>query len=432
MEKSQGKDLVRKYFNDNGESIRKEMVKFIRILVAQETINPGPENLSKFPQLKICGEEWRVVEILERYINGNNLLCDKIFLDPLRGNLILRWGSADAAAKELCIPCHMDVVSAQNPKNPGAEKWFFDDPFSMVDAIQIHRVTGQKIHYLYGRGVLDNKGPLVASILALKAMTSLSMPLLGRMLVVALSGEENHANPDPGFDFLVKNGHLKPTYAIVPDIGENMKKIDIAEKGRLLLKVICEGKAAHAMSPELGINAIDKLAEFLVAIENIELTYKPHPLLVKPTLNTGIIAGGLEANSVPQFAEATLDIRYLPSQTADGIIADLQKVAGTIRAKAIKFEVIHDAKPHEISPDNELVKVIQSNTVELLGWTPVTFGLGGGTFAKGFNHHGILAVAFGPGEEDRFHVVNERINVDELLQFAELICLIAIDLLGVA
>ena len=44
------------------------------------------------------------------------------------------------------------------------------------------------------------------------------------------------------------------------------------------------------------------------------------------------------------------------------------------------------------------------------------------------NEHGILSVAFGPGDDTAFHVANEFVDIEQLMVFAELICLIAIDL----
>jgi len=66
----------------------------------------------------------------------------------------------------------------------------------------------------------------------------------------------------------------------------------------------------------------------------------------------------------------------------------------------------------------------------VLGFRPEPFGIGGGTFAKAFNLGGIPAVGFGPGLEDQFHVVNEAIELEELVQFSLVAALIACDLLG--
>ena len=86
--------------------------------------------------------------------------------------------------------------------------------------------------------------------------------------------------------------------------------------------------------------------------------------------------------------------------------------------------------PHAISADHPLVQVVQRNAQKVLGFTPEPFGMGGGTFAKGFNLGGIPAIGFGPGDDNDFHVANESIEVAQLVDFAELLAIVAIDLLG--
>ena len=94
------------------------------------------------------------------------------------------------------------------------------------------------------------------------------------------------------------------------------------------------------------------------------------------------------------------------------------------------FEVVGSSKPHGIDPDNELVRTIQKNGEDILGFKPEPFGLGGGTFAKGLCFSGSLAVGWGIGCEDTFHVADEYIEIKQLMDFSLLTCLLAIDLLG--
>ena len=95
------------------------------------------------------------------------------------------------------------------------------------------------------------------------------------------------------------------------------------------------------------------------------------------------------------------------------------------------FEIQSRSYPHEIDPENMLVKVIQENSSNILGFTPEPFGLGGGTFAKAFSLAGIKAVGFGPGDDTAFHMANEYVEIKQLVDFSELLGSIAIDLLGV-
>jgi acetylornithine deacetylase/succinyl-diaminopimelate desuccinylase-like protein len=294
-------------------------------------------------------------------------------------------------------------------------------------------VLTEKDGKAYGRGTLDNKGPIVACTMAMEILKSLGIELKGELILACIAGEEFHEKdePDPGIKFLAKEGLLKPTFAIIPDIGEHMASIDIAEKGRAVIKVTSIGKQAHGSTPELGINAVEKLAQFIVNVTKLELKYTPHEILKKPSVNLGIVRGGSAVNNVPNNAEATFDIRYVPGQTAKGLVEEFRTCAKGIIDGKFEFEIMDDNPPHQVDPDNILVKTIQANTKEIVGKEPVVFGMGGGTFAKPFNLSGILAVGFGPGESDCFHVANEYLEIDEMLQFIELIACVSCDLLGV-
>ena len=111
------------------------------------------------------------------------------------------------------------------------------------------------------------------------------------------------------------------------------------------------------------------------------------------------------------------------------MIAQLKKLTDKIDGE-FTISVEDWSDPHKIDPDNPLVHAIQKNTEKYLGFKPEPFGMGGGTFAKTLNLKGISAVGFGPGDDEAFHVANEYVEIKQLVDFACLICLVALDLLN--
>jgi len=220
---------------------------------------------------------------------------------------------------------------------------------------------------------------------------------------------------------------IDPTYAIIPDIGENMLKIDIAEKGRVVIRITAKGVQAHGSTPHLGVNAINAMARFLAELEKYTLKHTPDPILESPTVNVGEIHGGAAANIVPSECVVDIDIRIVPGQTPTSILEEINELCRQVEGE-FELSLADGTIPHAIDPDNILVKSIQDNASEFFAMNPVPFGLGGGTFAKGMNQHGILAVGFGPGDDTAFHVANEFVEIKQLVLFTQLICLIAIDL----
>ncbi len=411
MDKALLKQKLTDFFKMNKPRLRDDLLRILREMVAEKTVNVPSDKLPNFDYLKIRGEEWRVAKILKREFDKWGIRYDVFERTEGRPNVIGYVGKGSAADRKLFIACHMDVV----PPGPGWDS----DPWTMVE----------KDGKVYGRGVLDNKGPLVSSMIAayvFKSVVGEEFP--GQLQVSGMADEEatDLDGIDYGVHYLMEEKLINPTYAIIPDIGENMQSIDVSEKGRMVVRVTAKGIQAHGSTPERGVNAINKMAHFLTAFEAYRLKFDPDPILIRPTVNVGEIHGGAAANIVPSECYCDIDIRIVNSQTPEGVRAEIEAIAASI-APDFVIDVQGATRPHAVSPDNILVRSIQANAKQF-DLDPKPFGMGGSTFAKGMNEHGILSVAFGPGDDTAFHVANEFVDIEQLMVFAELICLIAIDL----
>ncbi|MEX2015028.1 MAG: peptidase dimerization domain-containing protein, partial [Candidatus Hydrogenedentales bacterium] len=67
------------------------------------------------------------------------------------------------------------------------------------------------------------------------------------------------------------------------------------------------GRAAHSSLPELGISAIDKLVDALVAARRID--WPEDPLLGRTFYSVGLIKGGVAPNVISPEAEAEMMFR---------------------------------------------------------------------------------------------------------------------------
>src|SRR5437764_831438 len=70
--------------------------------------------------------------------------------------------------------------------------------------------------------------------------------------------------------------------------------------------------ATHGSMPELGDNAILKMARIIGDLEHFRFPVASHAVMGEPTLNIGTIRGGLNTNSVPDEARITVDTRTVP------------------------------------------------------------------------------------------------------------------------
>lgn len=406
--------IIHDYFTQNRQQITREMLDLLAEMVAQRTVNVVSEKLVEHPYLKFRGEEYRVAEIVTREFDRWGVRYDVHARHEGRPNVIGRLGR-DRTGQRLLLAGHMDIV-------PPGDGWD-SDPYTVT-------VRDGKA---YGRGVLDNKGPLAAILLAARILkeTVGEDALAGELQIAALSDEEA-TDPDGvdfGIGFLMEERRINPTWAIIPDIGENMKRIDIAEKGRAVVKITAFGRQAHGSTPERGVNAVYRMARLVALIEELQLAHAVHPQLGTPTLNLGEIHGGAAPNIVPGECVAYLDIRTVPGMTRQQVEDQLMACC---RAAAGEFKLEFQAwtEPHQVDPDNPVVHAIQRQCGEVLGFRPEVFGMGGGTFAKVLNVHGVIAVGWGPGDDEAFHVTNEYVETDQLVDFCQLVCRVALDLLG--
>ena len=83
-----------------------------------------------------------------------------------------------------------------------------------------------------------------------------------------------------------------------------------------------------------------------------------------------------------------------------------------------------------MSINNPLIELISKHTQTVLGILPEPKGLSGATVTKQLIQKGITAVGFGPGDESEAHATHESINIKELVDFAEIMALIALDMLA--
>jgi acetylornithine deacetylase len=151
---------------------------------------------------------------------------------------------------------------------------------------------------LHGRGACDAKGVLAAQVTAAERLRDEGEGRVGLLFVV---GEER------GSDGAAAANTVAPGSRYLIDGEPTDSRLGTATRGVLRLKLRAEGRAAHSSQPDLGVSAIDKLVDALVALRDL-------PLPEDPDLGTtfyvvGLLAGGIAPNVVSPAAEAELNFR---------------------------------------------------------------------------------------------------------------------------
>lgn len=322
-------------------------------------------------------------------------------------------GYIGKGAPALLVACHLDVV-------PAGDDWK-RNPFEAW--IENGRI--------YGRGASDNKGQMASMLAVARFLKEHEPKLKGRFILAGVADEE--LGSALGLEYLLNECGIKADYAIIPDVAHNMKLIDVTEKGALFLEITSHGKQAHGSRPETGINAIWNMIPLLERMKQLKFSTVSHPLHTPPTVNLGSIHGGTAPNIVPALCKAQLDIRYLPDDSADNIIKDLKNIikeAETQYKAKFDLRIISNQVPTAVPINNPLVELISKHTLSVLGTKPQPKGMSGATVTKQLIQKGITAVGFGPGDEAEAHATNESISMKELIDFAQIMTLIALDMLS--
>lgn len=387
------KEIIINYIERQEE----EIVRLATELIGANTVNPP-------------GNECLAVNVVEKYFKTHGIQYDIFEKIKGRTNIVGYIGSGNPM---LLVACHLDVV-------PPGDGWN-TDPFKSV----------VKNGRIYGRGASDNKGQMASMLVLARFLKENESKLNGSFLLVGAADEEKGSSL--GMKYLLDECKVTADFAIIPDVAHNMRMIDVGEKGALFLNITSHGKQAHGSTPEKGINAIWDMIELLNQLKNIKFKRLSHELFTPPTLNLGTISGGVATNIVAAKCKARLDIRYLPGETKEEVLNNIKEMMASIRKHnpTANYEITIDSDlpPTQAPVDNPLLNLIAMHTESILGLKPKTMGLSGTTVTKQLIEKDVMAVGFGPGDEDQSHIANESIEIKELIDFGKIMGLITFDLL---
>ena len=357
-----------------------ETLELTRALVAQNTIYPpGHEEKAAAvvaEKLREAGIESLVYEIL-----------------PLRTNLVARLkGTGEKPG--LAFSAHFDTIDVD------LKKWSVD-PFA--GEIRDGR--------LYGRGTADMKGGMAAMTMAMIAIARSGERLKGDLLLTFSAAENSSCL---GAKRLVADGHLDGVGALLVSEPSGNRPL-VTEKGALWLRATARGEYAHNAFTEDRVgdrgNANVRLARYIDKAHDLKLNAPTHRHVKPPTINIGVIRGGYEAPFVPSEASADIDIRLVPGQSPDAVLAEFQAIAGP----HITVEIL-DNKPAVDTPDDHpfvelCVAACRVETGRDIGPGGVGYYSDGTVIVPALD---LPMVIVGPGEIGMSGAIDEYVDVEKL------------------
>jgi carboxypeptidase PM20D1 len=375
--------------------------------------------------------------------------------------LVYTWPGSDSSLKPIALMAHQDVV----PIAPGTETQWKHPPWGGA-------IDGG---YVWGRGTWDNKGNLIAQLEALERL--LAAGVRPKRTVYFIYGHDEEVGGRDGavrvvalleqrgikLEMVLDEG-LVVTEGILPGIAAPAALVGVAEKGSVSLKLVAEAPPGHSsMPPGPGQSAIGRLARALakldakplpggvvgaarsmfealapemsgfqrVALSNLWL-FGPvvEPMLAKgastnalmrTTTAMTILSAGNKENVLPGRAEAVVNFRILPGDSAQSIAAFVRK---TIDDEQVKAEPLGAPfEPSRVSSSSAaMYRHIEQTVREVYPGSVVAPGLMlAATDGRHFervadNVYRFTPVRASPQDLQRFHGTDERLSVDNLAE----------------
>ncbi len=281
-------------------------------------------------------------------------------LDPERPNVVARL-KGNGSKRPLLILGHLDTVTVD------ASKWRFP-PFSAT------RDGG----FVYGRGAIDDKDNLASAVMTMLLLKRLAVPLDRDVILLAESGEEGQSNLGIGHMMAQHYPAIDAEFCIAEG-GDTIREkgqvryatVQVIEKISRGVEVTATGISGHGSVP-LTSNPIAHLGSAVgtfirwqpdVRIDETTGRYfrrlaplasspeqaaayrdvvspdpkvaaaaadwlwrnEPrHASMARTSVSPNIVTGGYRSNVIPSEAKARLDVRMVPSEEPEALLAQIK------------------------------------------------------------------------------------------------------------
>ena len=405
------------------------------------------------------GREKEVADYLQQVLQKEGIPVQVFSKEAHRPNVVARL-KGNGSKRPLLLMAHTDTVNV-DPK-----KWTHP-PFAAV------RDGG----YVYGRGTVDDKDNVAATLMVMLMLKRLNVPLERDVIALFEAGEEGSTSI--GIQF-VANEHFDAIDAefcyaeggSVTRVGGAVKyaSVQTVEKIPRAITVTARGVAGHGSVP-LESNALSHLSTAVGKIaawtppmrlnettaayfkrlatvstpedaERYRALLSPDPKISGPaddhmrkheprhwsmlrtSLSPTIIAGGYRTNVIPSEGTATIDTRLAPDESADEFLEMVRKVVNDPQVE-VSYGA-RDTRPPTppMKLDSDAFKAIEANITKHYQAVTLPTMSTGATDMAFLRRKGIQCYGIGPATDIEdgpkgfgAHSDQERILESELFRF---------------
>ena len=428
---------------------RDDIVKMMQDLVRIDTSNPP-------------GNETKAVNYIKAIFDREGIPSEVLSIDANRANIVARI-KGNGKKRPILIMGHTDVVGVEK------DKWSVD-PFAAVI----------KDGYIYGRGTYDDKDNLLAGIQVMLTLHRNKVALDRDVIFVAESGEEGTTSV--GIELLVNKywDKIDAEYALLEGgdmlADKNGKvvalEVSTTEKIPNTTTLVAKGTSGHGSIPRPDnpvvhlAAAVAKIGEFqapmrlsdttkayfqrmatisspedafiythlddpalgAMARERLRLTDFTKFSMLHTSISPTMINGGFRSNVIPGDATATLDIRSLQDEDMGEFYATLRRVINDPLVDVMPPAAPSRPKGAPARLDNDMFQAIERAGKKVLPQAvTIPMMVNGATDGAYLRAKGIQAYGVGSINEGRLHGNDERIQIDNMLDFVTFVYEIVVD-----
>ena len=383
------------------------------------------------------GDEQRMADLMVSHFDGMRLQVQRQQVEDNRANALGTWAGA-GGGPSLMFNGHMDTSYS------GREPWLRDVPGFQPQAFE-------REGRLYGLGISNMKGALACYVEAVRSLQDAGVRLRGDVLIAAVSGEiektqygdatgGQYRGYAAGSRYLVSHGGV----ADMCLLGEPTEgKVVLGHFGALWLRIRVHGNFIHTAFSEgkRDQNSILRAHQVLDAVQEWIPAWEDDPANAyrgaKAIVNVGAIEGGFgwRVSRTPHHTDLFLDVRVPPTKEM-GVAR--REVLEWVRSLAQRFpdwgvegEVYVTAPGAEIDEGHELVAAIDVAHEQVFGAKPERDVTRWFSDASALTRYGIPTVNYGTSTGLMNVELGENLEIDGLVQTAEVYARVAMEVCGV-
>lgn len=391
--------------------------------------------LIQIPSENPTGTQREVVDYVKNYLINAGIEPKEISKNPEFPCVLAQIGQEEGFS--VILNGHVDVVPAGD-----RNQWDFD-PFS-------GEITEKQI---LGRGTSDMKAGVAGMLFAMKILAESKVKLNGNIRLHIVSDEESGG--EYGSRFLCENGYADNANACLIGEPTSNNNIEIGQKGGLHLILKSYGKSAHgSLGGFKGENAILKLGKVLdklQALTKIEGNFKESQqnalknskmiaekaigepgvgeVISHVSANVGLIHGGTRPNMVPDYCEATVDVRLPIGVNRQEIIDTVNHCLEGI--EGIECEYHWNSEGNYTEESEAIVQTVKKYAEQLWGITVTPAYQWASSDAREYRAKGIPTIQYGPANTEGIHSYNENVDIEDVIKSSQIYLLALCELMGI-